>query len=115
MDLTVGQDQEDVVDLIVKALCHILDYLLQDRSEVGRTIEADVGKLLAVLLKNVFDALDLRVADVTVQREAVVDILVAHVVRDASEAVDRERLIAVVAFQDGADVPDSVLILIVAT
>ena len=42
-----------------------------------------------------------------------VHILIAHVVRDASEAIDRERLVCIVAFQDGANIADSVLILVV--
>jgi hypothetical protein len=90
VDLTVRDDQEDVVNFIGETLVYVLYRLLQDGGEVGRTIEADVGELLTVLLENVLNSLDLGVANISVQREAVVHVLIPHVLRNTSEAIDWE-------------------------
>ncbi len=75
MDLAVSQDQQDVVNLILKSGLHILKNLLKDGSEEGRTVESDELKLLAVLGDNAFSSNDLGVRVVAVEREAVADIV----------------------------------------
>ena len=61
-------------------------------------MQANKLQLLSVLLENILGALDLRVTDVSIQGEAVTYIIVSHVARDTSEAVDRERFIVVITF-----------------
>lgn len=59
-------------------------------------------KVLLVELDDAFGALDLRILEISIQREAVRDLVAAHVVRDASEAIDWEGLVRVVSFENGA-------------
>jgi|LauGreDrversion4_2_1035121.scaffolds.fasta_scaffold321438_3 hypothetical protein len=75
-------------------------------------MQANKLQLLSVLLENVLGALDLRVADVSIQGEAVIDIVISHVTWYTSEAVDRERPIGVVTFKNVANAANSILILI---
>jgi hypothetical protein len=75
VDLAVSQDQQDVVNLILKSGLHILKNLLKDGSEEGRTVESDELKLLAVLGNNALSSNDLGVRVVAVEREAVADIV----------------------------------------
>ena len=100
MDLSVGENEENVVHFKVFALFHVCDSLLQDGGKVGRSMQANKLQLLSVLLENILGALDLRVTDVSIQGEAVTYIIVAHVARHASETVDRERFIAVITFEN---------------
>lgn len=65
-------------------------------------METNVLELLTVLLKDSCSALDLMVIDVSVQWEAMVHIVVSHEARNTTETVDWERLVAVVAFKNGA-------------
>ena len=75
-------------------------------------MQANKLQLLSVLLENVLGALDLRVADVSIQGEAVIDIVISNVTWYTSEAVDRERPIGVVTFKNVANAANSILILI---
>ena len=41
MDLTISQDQEDVIDIKLETLSHVLDDLLDDWTEISGSMEVN--------------------------------------------------------------------------
>lgn len=93
MDFTIGDDQEDVVNLVLDSLRDVLNDLLDDGSEVGRSMETNELKLLSVLSKDALSALNFRVAQIAIEGETMADVVGAHEARDTSETVNREGLV----------------------
>lgn len=79
-----------MVSWSLKGLCHVRYNLLEDRAEVGRAVEGDILKPFTIETQDVLCPIDIGVFNIPCQREAVIRVFVAHVVRDSSEAVDWE-------------------------
>ena len=68
---------------------------------------------LSVGVQDVLDADDLRVASVTVNREAMIDVIDAKVSRHSTETVDWETTVRVVGLNNLADATQRSLVLVV--
>jgi hypothetical protein len=71
-------------------------------------------QLLFVGVDDALSSIDIRVFDITVQREAMIYNMISKVSRDTAEAVNWEQLVIVVAFEDTAYRSDCMLVLIVS-
>ncbi len=111
-DLSICEDQHDVVNCLALTLqiVNVLQKFAQQRCKVGRAAQLDLRLSRSVRLNNVRNRINLRVFRISVQGETMTCCAGAHMVRDATEAKDREFLVCVVWLNDrpnhakGADV-----------
>lgn len=79
-----------------------LGYLVKNVREVSRAAQGDARQVLSIDLQNAWRADDLRVSEVSIQREAMLDLIAAHESRDTAKAIDREGPIVVIDLEYGA-------------
>ena len=96
MDLSVCEDQQDTVLGQAASRFHNVHHLGKDVIEVSGATETNAGQILPVELKDSLGAEDLWVLIVTVEREAVIDLVHSHEARNSSESIDREASVIVI-------------------
>ena len=104
-DDTVGDDQQDVVLLVllgaVHLLCHLVDEV-EDGGEVRRSVQRHSIDCVLVGLNYAIQTVDLGIKDVAVQGEAVIALV--RVGRDGgTETKSRDLLVTVIVLQDTTD------------
>ena len=113
MNLAISQDEQDLVNLLVFHLGSILVERLEYRPEVGGASKFDRRQLVPVDCLDLTNAIDARVRLVSIQSEAVLNLLSTR--RNSSKTERREVLIVAVWFQNLAHFENSPLILIRAS
>lgn len=115
VDFAVGQDEQDVVDLLALGLiAHDADHFVEDLGKVGGATQLDALEVLSIDIEDSLGTLDLRVGGVPVEGKAMVGFPLPHELGDASKAPDGETFIVVVGLQDRADRYYGLLILVVS-
>lgn len=114
IDDTVGNDQQNVVLLVLLRNIHLLGHVinqLEQGAKVGRAVKVSAVDSVLVGVHDTLDAVTLRVEDITVQGEAMIGL--RSVGRDrCAEAQRWDLLITVVVLQDIANRSDSVEVLV---
>jgi hypothetical protein len=100
MNLTISDDQQNVVQTWSVMCAHDVYHLINDTSEISRPTQRDISDSLSIQLKHPLGALDLRVGGISIQWETVRDLIHAHVVRDATETINWEASIIVIEFKN---------------
>ena len=114
IDDAIGDNDEDVELLGTLRLQVTFDMsadFVQDFRKVSRSVELRLLKSVLVGLRHTLDALDARIEDVAVQREAVRG---ASVVGwdSTTKAIEVDQLIGVVELKNVADILDSLQVLV---
>lgn len=102
VNLSICQDQHNVVGLLSHPEFGNLNHLLDDRCEVSRSTQTDIGQSLRVKLENALCTKDLWVGVVSIKREAVVNLVNAHKVRYTPKSINWKFLIRIVLFKNGS-------------
>ena len=92
-----------------------LEELREEWGEEGRAAQLDLHERLLVFINDALHSGDLRVVNVAVKREAMVDFLNAAVVWYSSESKHWKAFVCVVRLKDLAYVLDGRLVLVVNT
>lgn len=103
MNFAISDDEKYIVDGVLCSRLSYFDELLDDRSEVSRAAELDAWEVLTIKLQYSLSAENLWLDLISVKREAVIYRCLSYKPWDSSKAIDRERLIIVVCFENGAN------------
>ena len=104
-----------MIDSGVRETPDICEELLEKRCEEGWTSKTDLWERLSVCRYDVLDSNDVWACWISIQREAVINGIYAHVSRNTSKSKDREALIRVIWLDDSADVHQGTLVLVVGS
>jgi hypothetical protein len=115
MDLTICEDEEDVVNLVLNSGGNVGNDLLENGAKESGSVELDELKFLSILLKDALSSGDFRVREISIEGEAMVNVMLTHELRNTSKSIDWEALVRIIAFKNGSNRADSMLILIVST
>ena len=100
VNLTVGDDQENIIEGLVLLGSDALGYLVKYVREVSGPAQRNARQVLSIDLQNAWSSDYLWVREVSIQREAVLDLVAAHEARNTTEAVDGERPIIVIDLEN---------------
>ena len=112
MDGSVGQDQHDRVLLGIPEAVNVVQELVKNRSEKGRSAHSNPIDRILVCFDDVWHASDVWVLRITIHWEAMTDLIYAHEARHTTEAKDWETTIVIVWLDNQADIPERLLVLI---
>ena len=115
MDSAISQQEQDLVLVLTLRRLNVILELGEQWGEQSWTTKADLGQSLPVGIDDALDGDDVRVLRVTIHRETVADTVDAGVARNATEAENGEASVVVVRLNDGANVEDGSLVLIIST
>jgi hypothetical protein len=94
--LSVGDDQENVVEGFVLSGSNLLSHGVKYVGEVSGATERDLTEVLSIDLLNADSADHFWVGEVSIERERMGDLVTAHETRNTSETVDWEAPIVII-------------------
>jgi hypothetical protein len=112
VDLTISDDEKDVVEVGATTVVNDVDHLLENGVEIGGAWEPNLLERLTIEMEDALGTEDLGVWVVAIEGEAMVDGVLTHKARDTSETIDWEGLIVVIGFKDRANRAYGLFILI---
>jgi hypothetical protein len=92
-----------------------VNHLLDDDVKESRAAQTNLLKCLSVELKQVKSALDLGIRGIPIQWETMIRLILPHVTRHSSKAVNWETSVIVIKLKDLTHCTDCLFILILST
>jgi hypothetical protein len=113
MDGSIGQEKEDLIDVLTLELHHVVLELLEERSKVCWAAKSDLWECLSVCGYHVLNSNDFWLGSVAINSEAVVNAVNTHMAWNTTETEAWEGLVTIIWFKDGTDRPECGLVLVV--
>lgn len=113
MDRSIGQQEQDLVHLLILCRNEQVEKFLKEWCEQGWTTEPDLTLGLAICSNDLLNAIDVWHGHVTIHGKAMADTIDSHVSRDATKAKDRELFVRVIGLNHLPNVKYGALVLIV--
>lgn len=100
MDFTVGDNKKDIIEVRATSSLNDVNHLLNDDIEESRSAQTNRLKCLSIELKQVISALDLGIRGIPIQWETMIRLVLPHVTRHSSKAINWETSVIVVKLKD---------------
>ena len=115
MDSSVGKQEKDLVDGSPLELSDVLFELLKQGSKVGWPTQSNWFKCLPVSCDNILDTHNFRGTLISINWEAVMNVVYAHVAWNSTKSEHRETCITIVWLKHSTDRVNRFFVLIIWT